>query len=93
MRRQIKIFLVDGSPSGLRTAELGLSTCKAVMAPRTQLAELQKRVEASRTGVYILVGPDSANPGRETIYIGEGDNAFLELKTMTRMNTRISGTR
>lgn len=28
-RPQIKIFLADGTPTGLRTAELRLSTCEA----------------------------------------------------------------
>lgn len=78
-RRQIKIFLADGTPTGLRTAELGLSTCKAVIAPRASLAALQSRVEAKRTGVYILVGPDPDHAGRDAIYVGEGDNVFSRI--------------
>lgn len=50
------------------------------MAPRTQLADLQRRPEASRTGVYILVGMDSDNSTREVVYIGEGDNIFTRLQ-------------
>ncbi|KIG15181.1 hypothetical protein DB30_05881 [Enhygromyxa salina] len=80
MSKQIKIFLVDGTPTGLRTAELGLSTCKAVMAPRSQLAELQRREEAGRTGVYLLVGPDLKDARRDAIYIGEGDNVFRRIR-------------
>lgn len=80
MPKQIKIFLVDGTPTGLRTAELGLSTCKAVMAPRAQLAELQKRPEARRTGVYVLVGPDNDDARRDAIYVGEGDNVFRRIR-------------
>jgi hypothetical protein len=80
MPKQIKIFLVDGTPTGLRTAELGLSTCKAVMAPRSQLAELQRREEASRTGVYLLVGPDNQDARRDALYIGEGDNVFKRIR-------------
>lgn len=78
-RRQIKIFLADGSPTGLRTAELGLSTCKAVVAPRSNLTGLQARVEAKRTGVYILVGQDPEHAGREAIYVGEGDSVFTRI--------------
>lgn len=78
-RRQIKIFLADGSPTGLRTAELGLSTCKAVIAPRSNLTGLRARSEAKRTGVYILVGQDPEHAGREAIYVGEGDNVFKRI--------------
>jgi hypothetical protein len=78
-RPQIKIFLADGSPTGLRTAELGLSTCKAVIAPRSNLTGLQARPEAKRTGVYILVGQDPDHAGREAIYVGEGDNVFTRI--------------
>lgn len=63
----------DGSPSGLRTAEIGLSTVKAVSCSRTSLDQLAKRPEARRTGVYILSGPDPAIVGRTAIYVGEGD--------------------
>ncbi len=78
-RRQIKIFLADGSPRGLRTAELGLSTCKAVVAPRSNLVGLRERPEASRTGVYILVGPDTEDASRQAIYVGEGDDVFVRI--------------
>lgn len=78
--RAIRIFLADGTATGLRTAELGLSTCKAVMAPRVALGALQKRSEARRTGVYILVGDDERHPGRKAVYIGEGDEVFTRIK-------------
>jgi Domain of unknown function (DUF4357) len=63
----------DGSPTGLRTAEIGMSTVKAVACSRTSLQQLAKRDEAKRTGVYILSGPDSKIVGRQAIYVGEGD--------------------
>lgn len=71
--RSIRIFMPDGSPTGLRTAEIGMSTVKAVACSRTSLDQLAKRAEARRTGVYILVGPDPAIAGRLAIYVGEGD--------------------
>lgn len=78
--RAIRIFLVDGSPTGLRTAELGLSTCKAVMAPRLALESLARRPEAKRTGVYVLVGQDDKHPGRRRIYVGEGDEVLARIR-------------
>ncbi|MFV8755107.1 GIY-YIG nuclease family protein [Nannocystaceae bacterium ST9] len=79
--RAIRIFLTNGTPSGLRTAELGLSTCKAVMAPRIDLEALSRRSEARRTGVYILVGDDEKHIGRRAVYIGEGDEVFTRIKS------------
>lgn len=77
--RSIRIFLIDGTPSGLRTAEIGLSTIKALVIPRASLSAGSKRKEVQRTGVYILVGKDSDNPGLYKIYVGEGDNILNRL--------------
>ena len=44
------------------------------------LAELAKREEVKRTGVYCLLGPDPENPARDMVYLGEGDNVFKRLK-------------
>jgi hypothetical protein len=54
--RTVKIFLVDGIPSGLITAEIMNWTGKFTVAPRSQLADLAQRDEVKRTGVYFLVG-------------------------------------
>lgn len=77
--RSIRIFLIDGTPSGLRTAEIGLSTIKALVIPRASLSAGSKRQEVQRTGVYILVGKDSDNPGLYKLYVGEGDNILNRL--------------
>lgn len=71
--RSIRIFMPDGSPTGLRTAEIGMSTVKAVSCSRTSLEQLAKRPEARRTGFYVLIGPDQEIAGRAAIYVGEGD--------------------
>jgi hypothetical protein len=52
---------------------------KFVVAPRTMLKELALREEVSRTGVYILSGPDPENPAQDLIYVGEGDNVFKRI--------------
>jgi hypothetical protein len=74
--RTIKIFLVDGTPVGLRTIEVGLSTLKALVAPRSALEALSAREEAKRTGVYLLLGDDETSPGRVAVYVGEGDSVL-----------------
>jgi hypothetical protein len=77
--RSIKIFLIDGTASGPRTAELGLSTTKAVVVPRASLSTVAKRPELQKTGVYVLIGADSEKPGVKKIYIGEGDSILSRL--------------
>src|SRR5437588_8761120 len=56
--RQIKLFLVDGLPAGIITAEVVNWTGKALSAPRSRLAQLIRREEAERTGIYVLMGPE-----------------------------------
>lgn len=77
--RTLKLYLVDGTPSGVITAELGVSSVRAAVASRTSLPELIKREEAGRTGIYLLVGPDPNLPGRQLVYIGEGDQVRTRL--------------
>ena len=78
--RSIRLFLVDGTPAGLRTAEIGLSTCKAVACPRASLAGLRDRPEAKRTGVYVLIGEEHPDqPGRTAVYVGEGDEVMTRI--------------
>jgi len=75
----IKVFLVHGDPSRLRTAEISNWTGKAVAGPRSEFDEIQAREEASRSGVYLLAGIDDAT-GRPALYIGEGENVRERLK-------------
>lgn len=71
--RSIRIFLVDGTATGTRTAELSLSTIKALVIPRASLSSATLRPEPKKTGVYVLIGQDSDLPNLKRIYIGEGD--------------------
>nr|MDT0253734.1 GIY-YIG nuclease family protein [Endozoicomonas sp.] len=75
----IKLFLVKGSPTGLRTAEISNWTGKAIAGPRSDLDALLKRVELASPGIYLLTGfdPDSGEP---VIYIGEAENVSKRLK-------------
>lgn len=77
--RTLKLYLVDGSPSGVITAELGVSSVRAAVATRTALPDLIRREEATRTGIYVLVGPDPDLPGRQLAYVGEGDQVRTRL--------------
>ena len=77
--RTLKLYLVDGSSSGVITAELGISSVRAVVASRTALPDLLRRDEATRTGIYLLVGTDPDLPERQLAYVGEGDQVRTRL--------------
>src|SRR5690625_4186648 len=77
--KSVRLFLADGTPGGLLTAEIMNWTGHVVAAPRTALAELLKRREVMRTGVYILLGEDPDSIGGQMAYIGEGDDVSKRL--------------
>ena len=77
--RSIRLFLVDGTPQGIRTAEVGNWTGLALVAPRTDLAQFQRRGELSRTGVYLLLGSQEET-GLLPVYVGEGDEVRNRLR-------------
>ena len=72
--KSIRLYLADGTPGGLLTAEIMNWTGHLVAAPRSALAGLLKRLEASRTGVYLLLDDDPESLGGSLAYIGEGDD-------------------
>ncbi|WP_151810898.1 GIY-YIG nuclease family protein [Acinetobacter bereziniae] len=82
--KSVKLFLVDGTPNGILTAEIINWTGHVLSAPRTKLAELIKREECSRTGVYFLVSFDPENPMYPKVYIGESDDIANRLKQHNR---------
>ena len=82
--RSIRLFLVDGTPNGLLTAEIMNWTGHVLTGPRSKLAELVQRPECGRTGVYFLVGPDPENNLRFKVYIGESDDVAKRLKQHNR---------
>jgi len=78
--RTVRLYLVDGTPTGLLTAEVINWTGHVFVAPRSRIGEALRRDEASRTGVYFLVGDDPDLPSRDRVYVGEGDNVADRIK-------------
>jgi hypothetical protein len=76
----VRIFLVDGSPAGIMTAEIINWTGHILKVPRSRLKDALDRREATKTGVYLLVGYDESVLGRPTIYVGESDNIAARLQ-------------
>lgn len=77
--KSIKLYLVDGTPQGILTAEIMNWTGHVLSGPRTKLPELLKRHEMNRTGIYFLTGPDPDTAGKQIVYIGESDNVGKRL--------------
>jgi len=86
--RTLKIFLVDGAPNGLLTAEIMNWTGHVLTGPRSRLPELVQRPEAKRTGVYFLVGPDGGSGIGTQVYIGETDDVGQRMKEHNRPEER-----
>ncbi len=84
----MRIYLVEGAPTGTLTAEIMNWTGKVVVFSRSQLADAAKRPESHRTGIYFLVGPDPDNPTREWVYIGEADDVLKRLAIHDRDEAR-----
>ncbi len=82
--RSLRLFLVDGTPNGLLTAEIMNWTGHVLTGPRSKLAELVQRPECARTGVYFLVGPDPDDSLRARVYIGESDDVAQRLRQHNR---------
>lgn len=82
--KSIRLFLVDGTPGGLVTAEIMNWTGHVLAGPRSDLAALLRREEAHRTGVYLLIGDDPDRLGGLQIYIGEGDDIGARLSSHSR---------
>ena len=79
----IQIFLPNGSPRGIKIAEITNRVVKAVLIPRNQLENAAKRPEVNNVGLYFLFGisDESAKP---LVYIGEAEDCWERLKQHNR---------
>jgi len=76
--KHIRLYLVDGSPSGIITAEIMGWTGKVLSFSRLLLPEALKRPECAKTGLYFLTGVDEELG--QLLYIGESDDVAKRLK-------------
>ena len=76
--KNLKIFLMDGSPNGRWMCELSNWTGKAYKIPRTSYKKILDRDELRNPSVYFLFGYDDNN-GRPIVYIGETEDAIQRL--------------
>jgi hypothetical protein len=79
--RTVRIFLVDGTPTGVVTAEIMNWTGHVLVGPRSRLPDVLRREEAARTGVYFLIGDDPEDPLRPKVYVGETDDFAYRVRS------------
>tara|TARA_R110002049_G_scaffold305236_1_gene501592 strand:- start:1071 stop:2111 length:1041 start_codon:yes stop_codon:yes gene_type:complete len=77
--RSIRLFLADGSPSGILTAEIMNWTGHVLYGPRTRLSAFLNRKELQKTGVYLLIGQSDEAVPLPLVYVGESDNVRQRL--------------
>ena len=79
----VRIFIPSGDPEGLRVIEKSNWTGQGLVFPRSLFAEVRRREELNRTGVYILWGP-SESGNLPLTYVGEGDVLKARLDSHVR---------
>lgn len=77
--RQIKIYLADGSVTGIRHAEIMGWTGQALAVPRNKVKELSGWEESLKPGIYFLFG-DSEETGNDAVYIGEAEQVASRIQ-------------
>lgn len=77
--KSVRLYLAEGTPQGILTAEIVNWTGHVLSAPRSKLAGLLARPEMGKAGVYFLVGPDPEDNGQTFAYIGQSENVGKRL--------------
>jgi len=72
--KHIEVFLVEGVPGGITTAEIAGWTGHVLAGPRSDLGDILKRAEAKRNGAYLLLGDDEEALGGIRCYIGRTED-------------------
>jgi len=81
--KSIRIYLSEGTVTGIRYVELVNWTGQAVACPRNRLSELAEWPEANNPGVYFLFEGQAAD-SKPLAYIGESENVAKRLASHDR---------
>lgn len=79
----IRVYIPSGDPDGMKIVEKSNWTGMGLIFPRTLLAEVRRRPELDRAGVYILWGPGGFADIPHA-YVGEGDPVLPRLEEHAR---------
>lgn len=86
--KHIEIFLVDGIPGGMTTAEIAGWTGHVIAAPRSELGALLKRPEAARNGAYLFLAEDPEAIQGTRAYVGRTEEFARRFKTHSELADR-----
>jgi hypothetical protein len=86
--KTVRLFMVDGDPAGIITAEVMNWTGHILKGPRSRLPEIMQRQEAIKTGLYLLTGDDPDALLKQRIYVGEADIVLDRLKSHAKDPTK-----
>jgi len=78
--KSIRIYLKDGSVTGLKFGEVVNQTIQSISCPRNRISELLNYPEAKRPGIYFLFGFDEDTADTRA-YIGEAENVLERITT------------
>jgi len=78
--KTIQVFLTDGSPRGIKLAEITSNIEQAIFIPRSKINEAANRTEVSRPGIYFLFSKNGEN-SKPIVYIGQSRNCLERIKT------------
>ncbi|WP_446811896.1 GIY-YIG nuclease family protein [Methylomonas sp. 2BW1-5-20] len=81
--KSIRVYLADGTVTGIRYAELVNWTGHAIACPRNRLSELTNWHEAAKPGVYFLFESRFVD-SKPVAYIGESENVSQRLTSHDR---------
>lgn len=79
MGKQIRIFLENGTPTGIRHYEIVNWTGRAVCCPRNRISELKTWEYIDKPSIYFLFGSEQVNP--PLAYVGETESAIIRINT------------
>lgn len=81
--KTIKIFLPEGSATGIKEAEVTNRLILAMSIPRSGLSNAATRELSSYTGIYFLFG-ESEDESEPIVYIGQAESCLARIKNHNR---------
>lgn len=80
MGRKLTVYMLDGTPTGPKTVEIGNWSGKAFYSPRAFLKGQLARAEFTGQGIYLLQSQSEDDEYDASIYIGEAEELSARLK-------------
>jgi hypothetical protein len=78
--KKITIYMIDGTPEGAKTYEIGNLSGKAISSPRSNAKSVLERDDIKSSGIYILRSTEGSWDYDDAIYIGEAELLGVRLK-------------